>query len=202
MWFSLASPTSQRLGLQTRGMDSGHPLKEGVYWTDTQSRTESTGSLGNQPRKNKRRQLRPQPERCHRTSVRRRALHRPLWTQTSHASTPSSAATSVNQPSLSAHDPAPGEKQGVCKVGRFCRSPSMARGHSSQIQLLLSAYKSQLPFSHSKQWLCSARSVTDRNKIYSIFSLLYNVLWVFKESIELWFSENSGIKIKGGGLYS
>ena len=132
-------------------MDSGHPLREGVYWTDTQSCTESTGSLGNQPQKNKRRQLRPQPKRCHRTSVRRRALRRRLWTQTSHASTPSSAATSgSNQPSLSVHDPAPGEKQGVCKVGRFCRSPSMARRYSSQIQLLLSPNKSQLPFGHSK----------------------------------------------------
>lgn len=69
-------------------------------------------------------------------------------------------ASDSNQPSLSAHDPAPGEKEGVCKVGRLCRSPSMVRGHSSQIQLLLSPDKSQLPFSHSKQWLCSARSVT------------------------------------------
>lgn len=61
------------LGCKQQEWTLAHLVRKGIYWTDMQCLTESTGSLGNQTRQNKPRQLRPQPGHCHRKSVRRQA---------------------------------------------------------------------------------------------------------------------------------
>ena len=210
MWFSLASSTSNVLGCKQEEWTLAHLLREGIYWTDTQCRTESTGSLGNQPRKNKPRQLRPQPKRCHGTS-RRQVLHGWLWTQTSHRHHPQFCRYLGHAVCSTWLQSAKCKCSWPCSwgKGRCLRSVQVLQKPLNSKKTFFSdsapAFSVQIPTSLQplKRALFVQQGVwQNRNKIYGIFSLLYNVLWVFKESIELQFSENSSIKIKEGGLYS
>ena len=185
MWFSLASSTSNVLGCKQEEWTLAHLLREGIYWTDTQCRTESTGSLGNQPRKNKPRQLRPQPKRCHGTSARRQALHGWLWTQTSHCHYPQFCRY------LGCTVRSTWFQSAKCKCswpcswgnGRCLRSVQVLQKPLNGKRTFFSdsapAFPVQIPTSLQplKRALFVQQGVwQNRNKIYGIFSLLYNVV--------------------------